>query len=227
MNRIKGFTLLELTIAMLLGGILSVGVMQLWSMVKKTLSHQQALTHIQESMQTTFFIMGQAIRSAGNMGCIKWQDAKSVSIEDIDLEAIGLKDNQVIRVTNSQQLKGHPLIASSTIADMKPNSDVLWIVSSEERAHSSVGDIKVQGDCTHIQLSQSFENESGRYVTSTLYYVSKSNNLYIKELNRNATGQLEGVEHLNIHLTPSGVHMAFTFGYLNTHLAWDRFWAIR
>lgn len=55
---ISAFTLLELMIALFLGSLLSISVIQLSGTLKKIFLHQEALIHIQETMQTTLFMMG-------------------------------------------------------------------------------------------------------------------------------------------------------------------------
>lgn len=205
-------------------------MVQICVTVRHIIQRQEALMHIQESLQMTLFVMGHAIRGAGNMGCIKWQDAQTRIVSNgISLLYLGLANDKAIHITNREKLKSNPLISKSLINRIKPDTDVLWIVSSIPAPYDyKPGDIIVRSDCTQVELLKPGMSCQGgcRKLVSTLYYVSKTNNLYFEELNRKAAAQLEGVEDLKISLIPGGVRMKFIFAHLGTRLEWEREWLI-
>lgn len=139
---------------MSLGTVLSMAIVQLFITVKQTAESQQSLMRIQENMQTANFIMGKAIRSAGNMGCIQWQDASSRKIpNDLDLADLGLSHNKVIRVTNVDELRSNRLIVSGVLNRMKANTDVLWVVGSVHNPKKlKENDLVVKADCANIEI---------------------------------------------------------------------------
>lgn len=238
-----GFTLLELTIALALGMIVSISMIQLCSIVKQVVERQKALLHIQETMQTSIFFMGQAIGCAGNMGCIKWQDANTRSILDgLNLEDIGLSHELVIRVTNQKQLKANKLICKNVLAHIKPNTDVLWIVGSlpaslDGKDYKKVNDVMLLSDCAHIELFKwsdahkwsrlEKDHKTLRKLTSILYYINDKDELCSVDLNRNAEAHVDGVQDWKIALTSRSVRIKFVFGYLTTRLEWEQEWALR
>lgn len=238
-TKTNGFTLLEVTIALSLGLILSISTIQLCSMVKQIVQRQEALLRIQETMQTSIFFMGQAIRGAGNMGCIKWQDAQTHCVLDfLKLEDIGLSYDHVIRVTNQKQLKANKLISPNVLAHIKPNTDVLWIVGSEPALDDKkVNDVMMWSDCAHIELFKWRDTykwsrlekdcKTLRKLTSVLYYVSDNDELCSVDLNRNAQAHVEGLQDWTIALTPGSVRIKFMFAYLKTNLEWEQEWALR
>lgn len=205
-------------------------VIQVCITVRHIIQRQEALLHVHESLQMTLLMMGQAIRSAGHMGCVKWQDAQTQIISNgISLADLGLINNQVIQITNKEQLQKNPLISKNLIQHIKPNTDVLWIVSSIPPPYTyESGDILVRSDFTHIELLNSDLSckKKCRKLTSTLYYVNDKNNLCFGELNRKTASQLEGVEDLKISRIPGGIRMKFIFSHLDQHLAWEREWMI-
>lgn len=228
LNRQRAFTLLELMIALSLGGLILTGVLQLAGILKKILAQQEALICIQESMQTSVFILGKAVRTAGHMGCVKWQEVQHIQVpEKRLLIERGLTSRAAMVITNKAELKKQGWLSPSTLANMQPNSDILWIISSEPRSMDKPGDIFIESDGLQLSLSSEPTAQATRRLTSTLYYVSSSNNLYIKEFNRNATGQVEGVKHLRMQLTRQGVRIEFTFSHANHELPWSREWVIR
>src|SRR5690606_9009477 len=141
----------------------------------------EALIHIQETMQTTLFMMGEAIRGAGNMGEVKWTDAKTKMVSsDINLLHLGLDSEAFIRVTNKEALKKNPFVPKSVIRHIKPNTDVLWVVSTKPVTfmHNDKT-IYVRSHYNEIEIFNSpIPRSDCRQLTSTLYYVSDTNNLY-------------------------------------------------
>lgn len=235
----SGFTLLELTISLALGLILSISMIQLCSMVKQVIQRQEALLRIQETMQTSIFFMGQAIRSAGNMGCIHWQDAHTRSIEaQLSVEDMGLSYDRVIRVTNKNQLQNNTLISKNVLAHMKPNTDVLWVVSSVPISYDQkINDVMVLSDCSHIELFTwhqehkwsrlEKEGKNLKKLTSILYYIKDNDVLSSVDLNnRNSQSHVEGVQDWKIVLTPKSIRIKFAFAYVTTHLEWEQQWAL-
>jgi prepilin-type N-terminal cleavage/methylation domain-containing protein len=224
-HRTAGFSLLELTIALFLGGLLSAGAVHLYGVVKRISQRQEALMHLQETLQTTLMLMGKAIHSAGNMGCVKWEEASTRIIsKDYKLEHLGLSNHKSIQVTHAEALKTNDFIPASLIKEIKPNTDVLWVVTSVPEE----GKIKILSDCTQVEIVGPHQPcLNCRTLLSTLYYVNHKNNLYFRELTKKSQGELEGVEDLKITMIPGGVRIKFTFVHLDERLEWEREWAIR
>jgi type IV pilus assembly protein PilW len=66
---VKGFTLIELMIAMVLGLIVVAGVVSVMIANKRTYRTNEGLAQVQESARTAFELMARDIRQAGGNGC--------------------------------------------------------------------------------------------------------------------------------------------------------------
>lgn len=68
----QGFTLIEMMVALFLGGVLLAGVLQIFSNSKKTYKTQEALARVQENGRFAMFFLTQDIRQAGYRGdCVR------------------------------------------------------------------------------------------------------------------------------------------------------------
>jgi len=248
-KEIRAFTLLEITLSLVLGLIVSLSAVQFYISLKKVILRQKAILDLQQSMQTSTFFMGQAIRRAGNMGCIKWQDAQKRMIpEEINLENLGLANNKVIRLTSIQELKKNPYISSNVLKNIKPNTDILWIVDSDDIAsYKHPNDFMIEADCCDITLfRRSTPNDTDnrnnlkriRKLNSVLYYINYKNELCSLALNHYSQAHIEGVHDWKITFdTDNTISIRFWFrpvdahhlhaGYLDEHLDWEQTWFIR
>lgn len=64
-----GFTLIELMIALALGALVVIGVLNVMSANRVNYRNNEALSELQENARTAFELMGRDIRQAGNSGC--------------------------------------------------------------------------------------------------------------------------------------------------------------
>ena len=67
--RVKGFTLIELMVAMVLGLIVVAGVISVMLSNKRSYRTNEGLAQVQESARTAFELMARDIRQASGNGC--------------------------------------------------------------------------------------------------------------------------------------------------------------
>jgi type IV pilus assembly protein PilW len=82
----KGFTLIEIMIALLVGAFLLVGILQIFLSSRQTYQMQENLSRLQENGRFAMDMVARDIRMAGYWGCLK-----SVGVGNMDIT--GLNDN--------------------------------------------------------------------------------------------------------------------------------------
>ncbi|MCF6252212.1 MAG: PilW family protein [Methylococcaceae bacterium] len=82
-DRQKGFTLIEIMIALLLGIFLTSGVIQIFLGSKQTYRMQENMSRIQENGRFAMYFLARDIRMSGYWGCVKNND--NVITNDIDI----------------------------------------------------------------------------------------------------------------------------------------------
>lgn len=90
----KGFSLIELFVALLLGSVLMVGVGRLYLMMKRNFTLQQRFFSLQESERFIRYFLTQKIRMAGYSGC----DSASNWVQANAIRGYVVKGNDVIEV---------------------------------------------------------------------------------------------------------------------------------
>ncbi|MDD1616788.1 MAG: type IV pilus assembly protein PilW, partial [Methylococcaceae bacterium NSP1-2] len=104
----RGFTLIELMIAMLIGVFLMAGILQIFSSAKQAYRLQENLSRLQENGRFAMDYLTKGVRMAGYMGCsssvrstTNMVDPTKVSVASLALNAISGMNN----VTNNWNTK--------------------------------------------------------------------------------------------------------------------------
>lgn len=117
----RGFSLIELMIALALSLILSLAFIQTILIVKNIYKKQEGLARIQENARSVHHIIGDAISRMGAIGCNRMSDEIGVVIRPgVNTERLGLLPFGGLTTTHSDTLwikytqKGYPLAQAST-----------------------------------------------------------------------------------------------------------------
>ncbi len=135
MQHQKGFSLVELMIALTLGLVLMAGVMQMFLGSRAAYSNQQAVAHIQETGRLALEFLARDIRMAGYMGC----SSKAMAQLDSVVNSTSFQYN-VVGVTADATKSGIIAIrgysSEPTGSDLSPDplagTDLLTITRSPE-----------------------------------------------------------------------------------------------
>lgn len=135
MRHQKGFSLVELMIALTLGLVLMAGVMQMFLGSRAAYSNQQAVTHIQETGRLALEFLARDIRMAGYMGC----SSKAMAQLDSVINSTNFQYD-IVGVTADATKSGIIAIrgysseptGSDLSPDPLPNTDLLTITRSPE-----------------------------------------------------------------------------------------------
>jgi len=125
MNKSKGFTLVEIMIALTISLVLMAGVISIMISSKKTYSLQNEFSRLQESARFVIHDMNHSVRMAGFMGCAAAvPDNAPVAMKNIKkIEGIS---NQRIRIATRDNQGNYTITAATTTKPVK-NSDVLTV----------------------------------------------------------------------------------------------------
>jgi len=77
--RQRGLTLVELMIAMVLGVVLMIGVVQLFSNMRESYSLNESMSRVQENSRFAVDLISQPLRMAGYMGCLSMGDGWDIA----------------------------------------------------------------------------------------------------------------------------------------------------
>ena len=83
MNRVKGFSLVELMISLALGSVVTAGVVQLFVANSETHSLLQGQSRMQESARFALDFIGRDVRKAGYRGCFSSNDQLNTTLVDM------------------------------------------------------------------------------------------------------------------------------------------------
>lgn len=216
MRSVKGVTLIELMISMTIGVMLSSVCLSLFFTVKRLFDLQQDLAFIQENARVFSVILGEAVRTAGNIGCNAFGDDIPCKIHpDIDAKHYGLAPFVRVLGLSSEQIKKNPLVPNTLYSRIIAGSDVLWLKTVTNNPHHEfkVGEVAVIADCSHVEFlkisKDNIKNKVDKNLfSSKIYYIGdtgrKSTNnqpvfaLYSTDLNGRTMELIEGVAVINI-----------------------------
>ncbi|HFC53096.1 MAG TPA: prepilin-type N-terminal cleavage/methylation domain-containing protein [Gammaproteobacteria bacterium] len=126
-NRARGFTLVELMVALLIGLFVMAGIVQIFINTKRGSVMQEELARQQENERFAMFILARELRHAGDLGC--WQ------VENLSGQVAGFRDSLTqFRLA----VNGHEAVSSGgngswspalppSLSGVKPGSDVLFL----------------------------------------------------------------------------------------------------
>lgn len=137
-----GFSLVEIMLALALGAILSVSVLQVYLSVKSTYNSQAINARVQEDLRFADYILTQNIRAAGYAGCRKLgelQFTNSLGQSGFDFS-----------VANSLRGYDSAHLPSYLVGHVVPNSDVIIIQKADVDTTNILAD--VQQNTTSIKV---------------------------------------------------------------------------
>jgi type IV pilus assembly protein PilW len=115
MPRQRGLTLVELMVALVLGMLVMVGVIQLFVGNKQTYRAQDGLARLQETGRFALFIMNKDLRAGGNLGCGRPElmefGVTALSVPD----EINPHKNYIQGVSGHNDVSGNVTISGSSI----------------------------------------------------------------------------------------------------------------
>lgn len=207
-----GISLPELMISLLLSCIIIAAAIQILIITKQNYLLQQGLARIQENVRAMSYLLGDAVRSSGTIGCNAFNQEMKVSISnEIDAAAIGLDPFVGIQGVSPSALEKNPYFQAQAKKRLQINSDILWLKSVRQpRYPVKAHQILCEADC--IQASFFFAGGSNPaqagVLASVVYYIAKTLRvngngqpiyaLYSTDLNGYTRELVEGVEQLDI-----------------------------
>jgi type IV pilus assembly protein PilW len=130
LNNQKGVTLIELIISIGLGIIITASSLQVFLTIKQIFLTQQALARIQENARMLSDVLGNAVKTGGNIGCSGFREDMSFHISpDIDSDYFGLHPCKRIMGITKAYLQNTLHVDKKIIERVAPDSDVIWIKS--------------------------------------------------------------------------------------------------
>lgn len=217
----KGFTLLEIVIAMSLNVILLFGAIQTVIILKKEWLYHQALNRIQENARHLYLLLDEILSTAGRLSCKRIDRIQFKEVSPlIDGVKIGLY-NAPIQIVKIKDLQSNPYLSKSFYQRLQPNSDILWIVGSKvpKNINSTLNRVLIIDDCLKMiaiinendktveQVHVPFKYTNFRLLQSKLYYVGRTKRLidnlpvyalYSTDMNGITQELIEGVESMKI-----------------------------
>lgn len=181
----RGFSLVELMIAMVLGLVLMAGVLQVFITSKQTYNLNEEMTWIQENARYAVNFLAEDVRMAGYYGCASraanvvnvLKDADSKWVTDFDKGIFGYDGNDA-----SFPTAVFPRPATATLPAGLPKTDVITVHRADlenslkvtgHNANSAVIDIKgthdydpgtilIVTDCSNTAIFQTTGNQSNK-----------------------------------------------------------------
>lgn len=187
----RGFSIIELMIAILLGGILLGGVLQILASNKQTFRVQTGLARLQENGRYAKFILSNDIRMAGFQGCPKLVNVTPTNLIANPPGNANISNNIAITGltgTGGTLSPAAPSWLSSNLASgtsIAPDTDVIIIrkasaiganlatnmanptsdITITNRITVSPGDLFLIGDCETVDLFKASSGTSGTTIT--------------------------------------------------------------
>jgi type IV pilus assembly protein PilW len=158
MDRQKGFTLIEIMIALLLGIFLTSGIIQVFLGSKQTYRMQENMSRIQENGRFAMYFLARDIRMSGYWGCVKNNDNVISNIIDTtgtDYNAnIHVFSNNVSGSNGTEHGSNSALDLSDSLTIRGAFDSGVRITASSSSVPAlstasglSVGDIAIVSDC--------------------------------------------------------------------------------
>lgn len=193
----KGFTLIELMIALVLGLIITAGVIQVFLANKQTYRVTEAHSRLQDNARFALSILSKDIRSAGYTGCRSVENMNIVTIADAPVPA-NMDMNTVLTGSNAQTPTtwSPTLDASVALGAVVGGTDVITLqragscggnltgnigssngniqIVSPNSCNVSAGDVLMIADCedAHIFRATNASNGTG---TQTIAHANNQN----------------------------------------------------
>lgn len=200
----KGFSLIELMIALALSLILSLAFIQTMLIVKNIYKRQEGLARIQENARTLHHIIGELVSSSGALGCNRMTDEIGVVIHPgVNEQKLGLTpftgiDRQIASNTSDSLWiqyahKGYPLAQASTgeqgyfVIHGTPHWKENRILVLSDCRHAEIFKLAEKSQVVNKHFSQvAFKSVSGtyRYDTSAQIARLRSVLLYVAQTGR-------------------------------------------
>ena len=157
-DRQKGFTLIEIMIALLLGIFLTSGVIQIFLGSKQSYRMQDNLSRLQENGRFAMYFIARDIRMSGYWGCVKNNDnviTNNIDTTDSDYDSTIHAFTNSITGTNGTVDGTNPALDASDSITIKGAFDSGVRITASSSAVSalstasgqSVGDIAIVSDC--------------------------------------------------------------------------------
>lgn len=125
MNKSKGFTLVEIMIALTISLVLMAGVISIMISSKKTYSLQSELSRLQESARFVIHDMNHSVRMAGFMGCAAAAPDNAPAAMK-NMQKLEGTSNQRIRIATRDNQGNYTITAATTTKSVK-SSDILTV----------------------------------------------------------------------------------------------------
>lgn len=166
----KGLTLVELMVALVIGLLLTLGVLQVYLSGRDVYRMQDSLSHLQESGRYTLALLTREIRESGYIGCLSIDWA---GIDDPNDAGVDFDETTIIRATAGANVT---LPDTLRIRSAQPFNAVLTDTvlagdesfSVEDNVTVAAGDVLVISDCRTAELFVA-ENDvsNGTTITAT------------------------------------------------------------
>ncbi|MBI2790517.1 MAG: PilW family protein [Gammaproteobacteria bacterium] len=186
LNNQKGVTLIELIISIGLGIIITASSLQVFLTIKQIFLTQQALARIQENARMVSDILGNAVKTSGNIGCSSFREDISFHISpDIDSHYFGLLPYQRIIGVKKE-------LDKKILQRVSPESDIIWIKSVRKNyplrkatngddgyvlLHGSPrlkgGEVMAISDCSHVDFFKvKKKSEEANHIISKIIFTN-------------------------------------------------------
>jgi type IV pilus assembly protein PilW len=145
----KGFTLLELMIAMVLGLILVAGVIQIFISNKQAYRVTDAHSKLQDNARFALEVLSSDIRSAGFSGCRAIEDMNVVTIADAPIPA-SFDENNSISGSNAQTATTWNPALSASLGTVVGGTDVITVQRGQSCGGTLVKNVTSSNAQIHI-----------------------------------------------------------------------------
>jgi type IV pilus assembly protein PilW len=132
-RRTRGFSLVELMVALALGLLLTIAMGAVYITGKSSFSRQQQLSSLQQNVRIAFEYLGSDARMVGHMGCFTGSDTSSATIFSNNL-GVGLATNYAYGVEGYEYTTGAYTLTANAPADI--NTAASWVVNTATNANA-------------------------------------------------------------------------------------------
>ncbi len=155
-----GFTLIELMVALVIGAILTAGLLEIFIGGKKTYQVQQALSRIQENGRFALEFLNRDIRMAGAMGCLKvaWNPAGNLPMNLTNtLDSTALPYNFLVAIEGFDGASALPPYLTSQLGTQPTTGTDIIVVRSIVGAPARVV-ANNDAEAVFTEVSQNFDS---------------------------------------------------------------------
>lgn len=188
----RGFSLVELMVALLLGSIVTLGLINMFSATQQTYGVLQGQARMQEGARYALDFLARPLRMSGFIGCVSLRDVDVRSVlngapafaVNVAVPLQGFEATDDSPPTWSPALSGLPATIDTTV--IVPGTDVLVVrhasTQAQDQLQLSAGQINPNSDIVTATPA-----DASRFAAGTIVLISDCDKASIFQISSNAT----------------------------------------